>query len=204
MEPTNVNSPAASKPRHIVDTWRYQRSDGFAELATLLGVLALGIERGIALGIVLTLLSYPWRTSRPHIAIVGRVPHTEHFRDVLRHEVQTWLELLLIRVGENPTFANAGFVEDFIATGLAHKPQAKHLVLICTSISHIDTTALESLESIAESLQDSGITLHLAEVKGPVMDDLKRTDFLQAIQPGRVFFSNDEAVACLTAWGRES
>jgi SulP family sulfate permease len=189
--------------RTIAHTWRYNRGDGLAQLATLLGVLTLGIEAGLGLGIILTILGHLWRTSRPHIAVVGRVPRTEHFRSVRRHQVQTWPELLLIRVDENLNFANAGYIEDFIMAQLARQPGTKHLILICAAISHIDATALESLETMAENLRKLGVTLHLSEVKGPVMDDIKHTDLLDNIAPGRVFFRTEEAVDYCTAWGRE-
>lgn len=173
------------------------RNDGIAAFATLSGVLLLGIEAGLSLGIVLTLLGYLWRTSRPHIAVVGRVPYTEHFRNVLRHAVETWPHLLLIRVDENLTFANSAFVEDFITAELVRRPKVRHIVLIATAISYVDTTAREMLENLSASLRASGITLHLSEVKGPVMDELERGLLLQQIRPGRVFFRTSEAIEAL-------
>jgi SulP family sulfate permease len=178
----------------ILETWHYQHADGRAQLVSLVGVLALGIEAGLVLAIVWTLLGHLWRTGHPHIAVVGRVPHTEHFRNVLRHEVETWPELLLIRVDEDLYFANAGFVEDFIAAETARHPQARHLVLIASAINHIDATALEMLEGLAKRLRAAGIVLHLAEVKGPVMDGLQRSDFLAEIAPGQVFFRTEDAI----------
>ena len=186
------------KFKNILETWRYDRGDGIAEAATFLGVLILGIEPGLALGIVVTLLSYLWYTSKPHIAVVGRVRGTEHFRNVLRHEVETWPELLLIRVDENLNFANTAHIEDFISAELPRHPEAKHLVLIGASISHVDATALESLQKQSESLRAHGLTLHLAEIKGPVMDGIKRTDFLERLKPGQVFFRTEDAVEELT------
>ncbi len=187
--------------KSMIHTWRYDRAEGLSELATLLGVLSLGIEAGLALGIGLTLLGYLWRTSRPHIAVVGRLPGTEHFRNIRRHQVETWPGLLLMRVDENLSFANAGFVEDFLAAELASRPQVRHLVLICTAISHIDTTALESLEQTIASLREAGVTLHLAEVKGPVMDRLQATALMQVLPPGKIYFRTSEAVEELGAGG---
>lgn len=174
--------------------WRYDHYDGIASAATLLGVLILGIEHGLGLGIALTLLGYLWRTSRPHIAVVGEVPNTEHFRNVERHHVTTWPHLLLIRVDENMTFANAGYIENFIHSQVAKHPDVNHVVLILASVSHIDITALEMLENLQTSLAVNSITLHLAEVKGPVMDKLEQTSFIQHLAPGKVFFRTHEAV----------
>lgn len=179
--------------RHIIHTWNYDRGDGIAELMTLFGVLLLGIEEGIAVGIILTIASQLRKASHPHIAVVGRVPKTEHYRNVNRHTVETWHHLLLVRIDESLTFANINFVEDYLADELNRQPNIKHVVLIFTSVSDIDTTALEALESINEGIKASGRTLNIAEAKGPVMDKLRKTDFLELLKPGKVFFRTEDA-----------
>jgi SulP family sulfate permease len=185
------------KPYALVKYWRYDRSDGFSAVVTLLGVLTMGIEHGLVLGIAITLLSYLWRTSRPHMAVVGEVPHTEHFRNIERHDVTTWPHLLLIRMDENLTFANAGYIENYIHFEVIQRSKLKHVVLILASVSYIDTTGLEALENLQISLASNDIVLHLAEVKGPVMDKLEQTIFLQKLVPGKVFFRTHEAVVVL-------
>ncbi|MGR8952657.1 MAG: SulP family inorganic anion transporter, partial [Gammaproteobacteria bacterium] len=180
--------------RNIAATWRYDASDGIAEGVTLLGVLVLGIEEGIALGIILTLVSYLRLTSRPHIAVVGRIQGTEHFRNVKRHEVKTWRHLLLLRVDENLTFANVNFVEEFITDQLQRQPDIRHVILIFASVSYIDSTALEVIESLNDKLRSMNITLNLSEAKGPVLDKLQKTDFLSQLKPGKVFFRTQDAV----------
>ena len=179
--------------RHIIHTWQYDRGDGIAELTTLLGVLLLGIEQGIALGIALTIASQLRKASHPHIAVVGRVPKTEHYRNINRHTVETWHHLLLVRIDESLTFANINFVEDYLADELNRQPNIKHIVLIFTSVSDIDTTALEALESINAGIKAGGRTLNIAEAKGPVLDKLSKTDFLAALKPGKVFFRTEDA-----------
>ncbi len=181
------------KIRNIFDTWKYDRGDGIAELMTLIGVLVLGIEEGLTLGIILTIISYLRQTSRPHIAEVGRVANSDQFRNINRHQVQTWDNLLLLRVDENITYTNADYIGDFIQERLKnHKTQ--HVVLIFNSVSYIDTTALEALENLNHNLQQQNISLHLSEVKGPVMDKLQQTEFLQAIKPGQVFFQTADVI----------
>ena len=180
--------------KSIIHTWRYDRGDGIAEVVTLFGVLVLGIEEGISLGILLTIASHLRKSSQPHIAVVGRIPDTEQFRNIKRHDVQTWKHLLLIRIDENITFTNIHFIEDYLANELRRQPGIKHVVLIFTSVSDIDTTALEALENINHVLQGSGKTLNIAEAKGPVMDKLKKTDFIEHLKPGKVFFRNVDAV----------
>jgi len=166
----------------IAHTWRYDRGDGIAETATLLGVLVYGIEEGITLGIILTLISHLRKTSQPHIAVVGRIPGTEHYRNIKRHSVETWPHLLLLRVDESITFANINYIEEFINTELRRQPNLKHIVLIFTSISDIDTTALEVLENLNHTLQASKMTLHISEAKGPVLDKLEKNRLSQATE----------------------
>lgn len=183
--------------KHIRHTWQYDRGDGIAELVTLLGVLALGLEEGITLGIFLTIASHLRKTSHPHIAVVGRIPHTEHFRNIKRHSVETWHHLLLVRIDESITFANISYIEDYLGAELRRQPNTRHIVLILSSVNDIDTTALEALELFNQGLQASGQTLNLAEAKGPVVDKLQKTDFLEQIKPGQVFFRTEDAVKAL-------
>jgi SulP family sulfate permease len=144
-----------------------------------------------------SLALYLWRTSRPHIATVGLVPGTEHFRNVLRHAVRVSPALLSLRVDESLYFANARSLEDRVNDAAAAQPALRHVVLQCSAINDIDASALESLEAIEHRLRDAGIALHLSEVKGPVMDRLKSTDFLRHLS-GQVFLTHFQAVAALT------
>jgi len=176
--------------------WTYSRLDFSAMAATILGTLLVGVEAGIVIGVALSLLLHLHRTSRPHMAIVGQVPGTEHFRNVARHAVITSPDILSLRVDESLYFANSRYLEDRIATLVAERPQLRHVVLMCSAVNAIDASALESLEEINHRLRDSGITLHLSEVKGPVMDGLKRSHFLDDLT-GTVFLSQFEAIATL-------
>lgn len=184
-------------PAGVRALWRYQRSDAATLLLTLVGVLVFGIEVGLVIGLVVSLLAYIWRTSHPHVAVVGRIPGTEHFRNVLRHDVETWPTLALIRVDESLNFANIGVVEDFIMAHLAKHPRVEHLVLICSAVNHIDSSALETLERLVVNLREAGVTVHLSVVKGPVMDALERVDLPARMAPGRIFFRTDEAITHL-------
>jgi SulP family sulfate permease len=175
-------------------TWRYSRQDGSAMVATMLGVLLLGVEAGILIGVGLSLLLFLWRTSKPHIAVVGQMPGSEHFRNIERFAVVESPKVLSIRVDESLYFPNARYLEDRIAALVARHPQAEHLVLMCPGVNLIDASALESLEAISVRLHAAGIQLHLSEIKGPVMDRLKQSDFLDHFG-GRVFISQFEALA---------
>jgi SulP family sulfate permease len=175
-------------------TWAYSRSDFAAVVVTLLVTLAAGVEEGLVAGVALSLLLYLYKTSRPHIAEVGLVPGTEHFRNVLRHKVQVSPRLASLRVDESLYFANARVLEDRVNALVAERPQLQHLVLQCSAINDIDASALESLEAINQRLAEAGMRLHLSEVKGPVMDRLQGTAFLAHLS-GRVYLSHFQSVS---------
>lgn len=175
-------------------TWRYSRQDAAAMVATMLGVLLIDVEAGIVLGVGLSLLLFLWRTSKPHIAVVGQLPGSEHFRNVERFAVVESPKVLSVRVDESLYFPNARYLEDRIAALVARHPLVEHLVLMCPGVNLIDASALESLEAICTRLHDAGIQLHLSEIKGPVMDRLRQSDFLEHFG-GQVFISQFEALA---------
>jgi len=173
-------------------TWTYSKSDFAAMMGTILGTLALGVETGVAIGVLASLLLFLARTAKPHVAVVGRVPGTEHYRNVLRHKVETSPGVLSLRVDESLYFPNARHLEDTVNDAISADPEIKHVVLMCPAVNFIDTSALESLDQINHRLLDSGVKLHLSEVKGPVMDRLEKTEFLKHLS-GRVFLSQYEA-----------
>jgi SulP family sulfate permease len=173
-------------------TWNFSRSDFFAMLATILLTLAEGVELGIIAGVGLSILLHLYRTSKPHSAIVGRVPGTEHFRNIDRHHVETDNHILTLRVDESLYFANARYLEDRVYDLVMSNPNIEHLILMCPAVNFIDASALESLEAINHRLNDSGVTLNLSEVKGPIMDRLRRTHFVDELT-GHIFLSQYEA-----------
>ncbi|MCV6612941.1 MAG: sulfate permease [Amphritea sp.] len=182
----------------FTDSWRFNKADALTLLGTFLFVLVLGVELGILCGIAISFLLLLYRSSQPHIAVVGRVGDSQHFRNIERYDVTTDKHILAIRIDESLYFANTRFVEDFIRAQCATHREVEHVVMICNAVNFIDASALESLENLSVHLASEGITLHLSEVKGPVMDQLQNTHFIELIQPGKVFFTTDEAIRELT------
>jgi|TARA_R110000772_G_scaffold268721_1_gene398020 SulP family sulfate permease len=174
-------------------TWDYGVSDFAAVAITLFVTLAVGVETGVACGVLASLALHLYKTSRPHMAVVGEVPGTEHYRNVDRHEVITRGDILSLRIDESLYFANASFVESSIYALLDQRPEVRHVILMCTAVNEIDLSALEALESINRQLAERDIVLHLSEVKGPVMDVLRHTHFLHDLT-GKVFLSQHHAV----------
>jgi len=172
--------------------WGYSKADFVAVAATILVTLGAGVEAGVSAGVALSVLLHLFRTSRPHVAEVGRVPGSEHFRNIRRHRVETAQSLVTLRIDESLYFANARFMEDYLIERVVGDAAVRDVVLMCSAVNDIDLSALESLEAINTRLGDMGLRLHLSEVKGPVMDRLKRSRFLDELT-GEVFLSQFDA-----------
>ncbi len=172
--------------------WSYSRVDFAAVAATILLTLAFGVEIGVSAGVGLSVALFLYKTSRPHVAEVGLVPGTQHFRNIDRHSVETHPHLLTIRIDESLYFANAAFLQDYILDRVICDQPIKHVVLMCSAVNEIDLSALETLEEVNRRLDEMGIKLHLSEVKGPVMDRLKRSHFLDELT-GEVFLAQYDA-----------
>jgi len=177
----------------VIKVWKYSKSDFAAMAATICVTLGFGVELGVTTGVALSLLLHLYNTSRPHFALVGQMPGTHHFRNVNRHPVVISDTVLTLRIDESLYFANARFLEDTIYCVLSNRLDMKHLILMCPAVNHIDASALESLEAINHRLKDAGVTLHLSEVKGPVMDRLQRTALLKELT-GKVYLDQYEAM----------
>ena len=178
--------------------WTYSRADFAGWAATVLLTLAVGVEAGIISGVFLTLALYLWRASRPHAAIVGEVPGTGHYRNIARHTVITDPVILTIRIDESLSYLNARWLEDYVLQQIADRPDVRHLILMCSAVNEIDSSGLDSLETITHRLSEAGVATHLSEVKGPVMDRLAHTHFLGSLS-GRIFLSQHEAFTTLLA-----
>jgi len=177
----------------VKTVWAYSKSDFAAMAATILMTLSFGVELGVLTGVALSLFLHLYQTSKPHFAIVGQVPGSHHFRNVERHDVVTSERIVTLRVDESLYFANARFLEDTVEALLASRDEMEHLILMFPAVNRVDASGLESLEAINLRLKDAGVTLHFSEVKGPVMDRLKRTDFLNHLT-GKVYLHQFEAM----------
>lgn len=181
----------------LKESWKFDKADSAALIFTFLGVIAFGVEEGIFIGVIFSLGVYLWRASHPHIAIVGRLPGTEHFRNINRHQVEIDPHVLTVRIDENLFFGNIQGVEDLIHLQIAENQDLTDVLLILSAVNRVDTTALMVLDDINRALQNSGIRLHLAEVKGPVIDSLEGTDFLSKLT-GKCYLRAHEAYNELT------
>jgi len=181
-------------------TWTYSRADFLAVLTTIVLTLGFGVEVGVSAGVIISIFLHLYTSSKPHIAEVGLVAGTQHFRNIKRHKVLTFPTLLTLRIDESLYFANVRYLEDYIYDRVIADKNLRDVVLMCSAINEIDMSALESLEAINARLRDLGMRLHLSEVKGPVMDRLQRSHFLDDLT-GEVFLSQYDAHHALGAGG---
>jgi len=177
-------------------TYAYSPTDGIAMAMTILLTLTLGVIAGLMAGIGFSLAMYLYRTSKPHMAVIGQVPGTQSFKNVDRQEVVTTPEILSVRVDESLFFPNASFLENKTGEMVALNPDVKHFILNCSAVNSIDASGLESLKSINQRLKEGGIAFHLSEVKGPIMDGLKKTKFYEELKD-RIHRTHYDAVAAI-------
>ncbi|APZ52151.1 SulP family inorganic anion transporter [Salipiger abyssi] len=177
-------------------TWRYSKVDFTAVSATIVLTLLVGVEMGVSAGVLLSIFLHLYKTSKPHVAEVGLVPGTHHFRNVKRHTVDTLPGVLTLRVDESLYFVNARFLEDYVLERVAECENLNHVVLMFPAVNEVDMSALETLEELNRRLSEQGIRMHLTEIKGPVMDRLQRSHFLQDLS-GEVFLSQYDAWCAL-------
>ncbi len=172
--------------------WRYDKADALSLLLTFGGVLLLGVEEGILLGVALSLAVLVWRSSHPHMAVVGRVPGTEHFRNIDRQQVETLPGLIALRIDESLYFANAHMLEEKVESLLASHPETRGILLIMSAVNQLDATALGALTDLEKDLASRNICLQFSEVKGPVLDRLRPTPLGERMKD-RIFLSTHQA-----------
>ncbi len=176
----------------LAEAWKYDKADATSLLLTFFGVIFLGVEEGILLGVVLSLAVLVWRSSHPHMAVVGRVPGTEHFRNIDRHQVETLPGLVALRVDESLYFANAQVLEARIEALVQTHPGTRCILLILSAVNQLDSTALGILTELEKSLASRNISLQFSEVKGPILDRLRPTPLGERMK-NRIYLSTHQA-----------
>lgn len=174
--------------------WNYNKLDGITWFSTFISVLLTSAEQGIILGVLISLVLYLSRTSKPHIAVLGRVENTEHFRNILRHPVTTSPHILAIRIDESLYFVNTKYLEDYLLKLVTEQKEVEYLLLVCSGINSIDGSALETLQRLIEDLHQMKIEFYLSEVKGPIFDQLEKVGFVDKLGRDRIFLSTDQAI----------
>jgi SulP family sulfate permease len=176
--------------------WRVKRSDFYLLALSFWATLGLGIERGIMVAVVASLLVVLSQTARPHTAVLGRVPGTTNFRNVDRTPgAITVPGVIVLRVDAPLYFANADFLADTLReVEAAHPDRLRVMILDFSSVTDLDSSADAVLGEIADDYADRGVEFYLANVKGIILDVMRRSGLYARLGPTRFFFSTHEAV----------
>ena len=176
-----------------IKTYGFSKSDGIAMGLTIILTLTLGVIYGLMAGIGTSLLLYLYRTSKPHMAVIGQVPGTQSFKNINRNEVVTSPEVISLRLDESLYFPNVRFLESKVSEMIAQNPDVRHFILNCSAVNSLDASGLEGIKAIYGRLKDAGITFHLSEIKGPIMDNLKKTQLAKDME-GKMHMTHYDAV----------
>ncbi len=182
--------------KEVKHLWRTNRYDLAMLIVTFVATLILGIEQGIALGVILSLAIIIWKTTRPHVAELGQVPGTEFYRNIKRFkQVKAKRDLLIIRFDAQLYFANIGYFRDQLEEMISTKgDELKAIIINAESINSIDSTAMHALEGIVKELRGRSIEIYMSGVIGPVRDALVKTNLLDLIGEKNFFMSVHDAV----------
>lgn len=183
----------AAHTRHL---WQANRNDFWMLLVTFLTTLILGIEEGIAVGVAISLAMVIYRSTKPHIAELGKVPGTRTYRNINRFEnLEARDDLLLFRFDAQLYFANTNIFKHALERMMAQKgANLRAVILDAQSINHVDSSAMHVLEDLLEALAEQGISILLADVKGPVRDAMAKYGFTNQIGEDHFFMDVQSAV----------
>ena len=184
--------------RHL---WRVERSELGLLLMTFGATLALGVKEGIAVGVAASLVWHVARTTRPHAAVLGRLPGTEVFRNVERFaEAEITPGVLVLRIDAQLFFGNVVFLKQTLRRLVDEAPAPVHtIVLDAASINRLDSSADAALHELHAWLTDRGVALRLASVKGPVRDMMKRTGLWTRVTAACIHPTVHEATVAATS-----
>ena len=157
--------------------FRTKPDDAYIAVFTFFSIIFIGIQEGILLGIGGSLVVMLYRTSRPNLAVLGHIRGTRTFRDIRRNEkAEPIEELLILRFDTSLAFSNADYIKDFILQQSGDsKKQIRAVIIDAKSINDMDTTAIDALKSVMETLEDWNIEMHFAGLKTPVQVLLNRS-----------------------------
>lgn len=178
------------------ELWKSDKGDFAMLIITFLGTLFLGVEEGIGLGVILSIGIIIFRTTRPHIAILGRVPGTEVYRNIERFDqIEERRDIVVLRLDARLYFANLNFVQERIDEIVEnYKPDIKGLVMNFESVNMVDSSAIHFIADLASSLKANNIDLVIANVKGPVRDKLFLSGLTAKIGPENFTISVQQGV----------
>ena len=180
----------------LKSAWQRDRLDAASFLAAFIGVLIFGLNTGLVIGLMVSFASLIWQSSKPHVAVVGQLAGTGHFRNINRHDVVTFSNLLMLRIDESLFFGNSESVHRRVIQATRQYPEAHEIILIMSAVNHIDLTGQEMLISLNQELLNQKKHLSFSFIKGPVMDIIENTPVITHLS-GQVYLSTMDAVNAL-------
>lgn len=180
----------------LKSAWQRDRLDAASFLAAFIGVLIFGLNTGLVIGLMVSFASLIWQSSKPHVAVVGQLAGTGHFRNINRHDVVTFSNLLMLRIDESLFFGNSESVHRSVIQATRQYPDAQEIILIMSAVNHIDLTGQEMLISLNQELLNQKKHLSFSFIKGPVMDIIEHTPVITHLS-GQVYLSTMDAVNAL-------
>ena len=180
----------------LKSAWQRDRLDAASFLAAFIGVLIFGLNTGLVIGLMVSFASLIWQSSKPHVAVVGQLAGTGHFRNINRHDVVTFSNLLMLRIDESLFFGNSESVHRRVIQATLQYPEAHEIILIMSAVNHIDLTGQEMLISLNQELLNQKKHLSFSFIKGPVMDIIEHTPVIAHLS-GQVYLSTMDAVNAL-------
>ena len=180
----------------LKSAWQRDRLDAASFMAAFAGVLIFGLNTGLVIGLMVSFASLIWQSSKPHVAVVGQLEGTGHFRNINRHDVVTFRNLLMLRIDESLFFGNSESVHRSVIQATRQYPNAQEIILIMSAVNHIDLTGQEMLISLNQELLNQNKHLSFSFIKGPVMDIIEHTPVITGLS-GKVYLSTMDAVNAL-------
>ncbi len=180
----------------VLRLWRLRPWEFVESIACFLGVALFGVIEGIFFAVGLALLGFVWRAWRPYDAVLGRVDGLKGFHDVSRHaDARRIPGLVLFRWDAPLFFANAETFHERVLHAVADAPTPTRWVVVTAEpVTDIDVTAADELSALDQALEEAGIEICFAEMKGPVKDRLKRYGLFSKLGAGNFFPTIEQAV----------
>lgn len=187
--------------KEAIHLFRSDLGDFAMLMATFLATLLIGVEEGIGIGVILSLALVIYRTTRPHMAELGRIPGTDYYKNVNRFDhLEEREDLLILRFDAQLYFANISYFENKLEQLVNRKGKhLKAIILNAESINRVDSSAVHLLEDLNNSYRARGIELCFTNVQGPVRDMLTKANFVTTVGKNHFFLNIEDAVACYDA-----
>ncbi len=181
-------------PRQL---WKKNREESVAFIVTFIITMTVGIPQGILFGVLLSLLTMIYRTSRPHIAILGKIKYTEYYKNINRFQKDIEVDdrMLILRFDAQLFFGNQDYFKKELQKHVAHKGKNLELIIInAEAINYIDSSALNMLEKVCTDLKETGLQIMMVGAIGPIRDIIYDHALIQIIGSENLFIKTSEAV----------